>query len=707
MKRLSIIFLVLLFAALVSAVELPKSVMLELSDKADNKFRTNGIMPALGDQINNLEFSIDPVFYIPGDPDKRQRVYDHQMNRWYELFWKNTATADDIAEMLKTGNDLLNVYVVEHHTAKLFPSDWDNYTMWGLETMRLPEAWELQTGNEEIIISTIDTGCRLDHPDLLGNIRINPGEDLNGNGERDEEDFNDIDDDGNGFIDDITGWDFVSAPTPPFFMVVEGEDYGPPDHAVYPDVVGHGTHVAGISASATDNVIGVPSASWNVTSMPLRAGYGIHILFGIILGVGNPADFSAAIQYAADNGTDIISISFGGSATFPGYQDAIDYAREAGIPVFAAAGNEDRTQRSYPAAYDNVIAVAATEPGDIRASFSNYGDWVDLAAPGVQIWSTIPDDNFNPGEYIQWDGTSMATPNAAAVAALVLSVNPDFGPGGVENILLSTCDPIDDLNPGYEGLLGAGRINAEEAIILAQGTDLITFEVEPVNPPIEIPAGGGPFTWEVWFRNNSMDDLEYDAWTEVFSPGEVLYTPIALYENMTLFEGDFRHLTPTEIVPFYAPPGDYTFYVKIGNYPDEVFFSDEFAFTVLGEAQAGLNHGNLADDWESYGWYDSEDQEYYSRTAESLPDNFVLHNPWPNPFNPSSTVAVTLPSSDKLSVNVYNVTGQLVAKLADGYFQSGYHSFTFDGTNLSSGIYFINAQVAGGNSEIRKVVLMK
>jgi subtilisin family serine protease len=308
-----------------------------------------------------------------------------------------------------------------------------------------PEAWDIETGDETIVIAIHDTGVDYDHPDLEDNIWINPGEDLNGNGIVDPSDFNDVDDDSNGFIDDIRGYDFVNTTKP----VPPGEDGTIWDNDPI-DFHGHGTHCSGIASAVTDNNVGIAGVCWNSEIMPVRVGYksGGSGLIDIV-------GAAAGLEYAADNGAHIISMSWGGGSVTYLIWDAINYSYSKGAILIAAAGNYNTDWKHYPAAYDKVIGVGATDHNDSKAGFSNYGSWVDVSAPGVNIYSTLFNDT-----YASWPGTSMSTPQVAALAALILSKNSLLNQDEVRTIIRSTTD-----NVTYsEKYIGTGRINAYQAI---------------------------------------------------------------------------------------------------------------------------------------------------------------------------------------------------------------------------------------------------
>lgn len=374
------------------------------------------------------------------------------------------------SELFHLSNQFKSVFGMEGaapiplHWAMFTPSDWNlgGRNMWGLDAMFCRQAWDTQVGSSSILAVTIDTGVNYMHEDLAGNFAVNPSEDINGDGVFSTADIDGVDNDNNGFIDDVIGWDFVSHNFSEIAgaTAADGEDYGPQDNNPS-DVHGHGTHVAGSLAAVTNNGIGVPSASFNIKTFGLRAGFAI-IYNGGLTGVGFTNDFVPAVQYAVNRGAKVISISFGGSATNPDYAAAIMYARANDCLVFGAAGNSGNSTPRYPAAYDSALAVAAVGPGLIRADFSNHGAWVDLTGPGTNIWSTMVVNTYNPQAYVNWDGTSMACPNVAAVAALIYSRDPGLSDNEVEAILRSTATNISAQNPGFD--LGSGVPNANAAV---------------------------------------------------------------------------------------------------------------------------------------------------------------------------------------------------------------------------------------------------
>ncbi len=292
-----------------------------------------------------------------------------------------------------------------------------------LSIIRAYDAWDLSQGSEDIIIGVIDTGADLDHEDLAGNLFINEAEIING-----------IDDDNNGFIDDRTGYDFAD------------DDADPQS-----DGSGHGSQVGGLAAANTDNGIGIAGLGFRSKLAPLKA-----FLTTTTASEGN----YEAIIYAADNGYDVINLSWGSINTFSQFnQDIIDYAvLENDVVVIAAGGNSNSEVNFYPAAYEHVLSVGATELNDTKSSFATYGNFIDISAPGSAIYTTTNDT------YGNFWGSSFAAPIVAGVAGLIRAEYPDLSAEQVMERIRVTADDIDDVNPDFVGKLGKGRLNAYRAL---------------------------------------------------------------------------------------------------------------------------------------------------------------------------------------------------------------------------------------------------
>ncbi|MDQ7054674.1 MAG: S8 family peptidase [candidate division KSB1 bacterium] len=301
-----------------------------------------------------------------------------------------------------------------------------------LNIIQAPQAWDITHGDSTVVIAIVDTGVDWQHPDLAPNLWRNPGE-IPGNG---------LDDDGNGYIDDVHGWDFAN------------NDNDPKNYASTA-AAAHGTHVAGLAAAAGNNGLGVAGLAFGCRLMILKAALdtpSAPAADGIIYGF-------RAIAYAIENGADVINLSWGGPGSSQVEQDIIRYAVSRGVVVVAAAGNSQSEQPFYPAAYEHVLAVAATNLNDERANFSNFGHWLDLTAPGIGLYSTWPGK-----DYRFMSGTSMAAPLVAAAAALVKSQHPDWSAVAIAQQLRQTADPISDKNPDHYYKLGRGRLNVVRAL---------------------------------------------------------------------------------------------------------------------------------------------------------------------------------------------------------------------------------------------------
>lgn len=309
--------------------------------------------------------------------------------------------------------------------------------MWGLHKIEAAQAWDITIGTPDVLVAVVDTGVDRNHEDLSGNTWVNS----------DEQPGNGIDDDGNGYVDDYYGWDFCNNDNDPI-----------DDH-------GHGTHVSGTIAARTNNSLGVAGLSWNGRVMAVK--------FLDQWGYGFTDAGAAAITYAADNGAKVINNSWGGPYSQL-IDDAVTYAHNLGAVVTAAAGNGwgDDASSYTPAGAANALTATATDINDLKAGFSTVGSAVEVAVPGVDILSlrAAGTDMYGDGSHIVGgnyyyaSGTSMSAPHVSGLAALLFSQDPSRTNVDVINRLVGTTQDIDGLNPGWEGRLGTGRIDAYAAL---------------------------------------------------------------------------------------------------------------------------------------------------------------------------------------------------------------------------------------------------
>ncbi|MCH8049298.1 S8 family serine peptidase [Patescibacteria group bacterium] len=380
----------------------------------------------------------------------------------------------------KTSIPLLIVLLIPFFAFARTPNDEFYGDLWYLERIDAPDAWDVTIGSRDVIVAVLDAGVDLDHADLAENLWRNKGEILNGS-----------DDDGNGFVDDLNGWDFVD------------DDNNPsPDTSAMAseDAIAHGSLISGLIGAVGNNGQGVVGVSWKVSIMPLR------ILNDI--GAGSSTEAAAAIEYAVQNGADVINLSFSGEANDPQLQDAIENAYHAGVVIVAAMGNEGRntdTNPSYPACYqsseeDWVIGVASSDEFDRRSLFSNFGAiCTDISAPGENIFGIDyhdPNEGFGEEYDGLWSGTSMASPLVAGTAALLLAEYPDLTPADIITILKLSVDPMNVVDP-FKGKVGAGRLNIGRA--LEYGASFLSVPAEEPQEPVggQTLFGPSPVTGEL------------------------------------------------------------------------------------------------------------------------------------------------------------------------------------------------------------------
>jgi hypothetical protein len=307
------------------------------------------------------------------------------------------------------------------HSSDTIPDDTYWSRQYGQVAIRSPQGWDFSTGSTSVILAVIDSGVDLSHPDLGGKI--------------------------------VAGYDFVNGDSTP------------------QDDNGHGTHVAGIAAAVSNNNYGVAGVSWGARIMPLK------ILDSS--GSGSSSDAATAIIWAADNGASVINMSFGSSSPASVMADAVNYAFSKGVTIVAASGNDGANEVYYPARYNHVIAVGATDSKNTRTYYSNYGNDLDLMAPGDGIYSTIL------GGFAYKSGTSMASPFVAGLAALLAGLPGGNSPENVEQAMESSALDLGSI--GKDNYNGFGLIQMDSAIQkLLQNPDLV--KVSPTNSANDQPT---------------------------------------------------------------------------------------------------------------------------------------------------------------------------------------------------------------------------
>lgn len=445
----------------------------------------------------------------------------------YTITFKSEIPVIQLSQELSKRSDI--EYAEPNYIVKInaIPNDPGFVTQWGLHTtgefggkadadIDAPEAWDLTVGDTEtIIVAVLDTGVDTGHEDLTSRIWRNTDEPV----------FNGIDDDNNGFIDDVHGWNFLN------------------DNYNISDSQGHGTHVSGIIGAERGNGRGIAGVADKVKIMPIK--------FLNSNGEGTLQDAAQGVVYAADNGARVVNCSFGVFAITPpqALYQAIQYARTKGVIVVAAAGNEgvdigEVGNYTYPANYDldNIITVASTTLSDRLSSFSNYSKlYVDLAAPGSDIVSTLPDNKYNVKS-----GTSMATPFVTGSVAVAMSHYPLATITQIREYILSSVDKLTDLT---NDVLTGGRLNLHKIVSAVPTqiptatsipTPLISATVTPTIPvfitlsPTQLPTPTGIPTLiptlpdECWMRiygdadcDKNISVLDYVCWSQTLITGNL------------------------------------------------------------------------------------------------------------------------------------------------------------------------------------------
>lgn len=320
-----------------------------------------------------------------------------------------------------------------------FSDDPEGVRQWHMPALGVSEAWDVQRGRPEVVVAVVDNGFELDHPDLAGQLWINTDESSNG-----------VDDDGNGYIDDIHGWDFLDR---------DGDPNLPANSDLEPRRLGHGTAAAGVIAAQTDNEIGVAGCCPGCRLMLLR-GRDFQTAHNVM-----PV-LAEAIRYAADNGAQVISVSDGVPAddvdptVEADVTAAIELARDSGVIVVVSAGNDGSAGLRWPGLLDPVIGVASVNPENIPSSWTSYGPEVDVAAPGECIYTTR-----TGGSYGYFSGTSASAPIVAGLAALLKSEHPTWSADELVEHIRSTATPASfDGRSDVEGQLGAGVVSFAGAL---------------------------------------------------------------------------------------------------------------------------------------------------------------------------------------------------------------------------------------------------
>ena len=390
----------------------------------------------------------------------------------YKLYFAEVYQADALIREL---NELPYIeYACKSPIYKSFATPNDVHAnQWYLNLIQAFDAWDITTGQAHVKVAIVDDAVKITHPDLAPIIYSNPYETLDS-----------TDTDGNGFVDDINGWDVANN---------DNDPEPPASHWMYQFsnmIFTHGTHCAGIAGAATNNNIGIASIGYGISIIPVKCTKDDAII-PLALDAG-----PEGIDYAIAAGADVISLSWGSAQNVQVVEDAVNAALAEGIIVTAAAGNDGNTSLMYPASHTGVISVGAITKNDIIASFSQRNEKISVMAPGDSIWSC---QRENSG-YMYLEGTSMACPMVAGLAGLMKSLDTTFTASEIKACLMAGCDNIDALNPSAAGLMGSGRINAYKSLLCLQSQQ----QVKANNTTPEILMFPNPAAGFIYINHNGL-----------------------------------------------------------------------------------------------------------------------------------------------------------------------------------------------------------
>lgn len=476
--------------------------------------------------LTDFSASTQRTYFLQDIQQVKPLVPQHPVfSQYFVIDYPDSSTANMARMRWQNNSEVLSVE--QNHTRKLtyVPADPDYNQQWYHKKIQSEPAWDITKGENTIKIGVIDTGIDYTHPDLTSAIWINTAEDINGNGIFDPKpvsqggDLDGIDQDNNGYTDDVIGYDFTHQPRMPF-----GGDYLFEDPIPFDDN-GHGTLVTGI-ISAAHNSTGIAGLAPNCKIVVLRA-------FSAS-GTGEDDDIARAVIYAADNNIPVLNFSFGDVYPSVLMHDVIQYAYQKNITMIASAGNGIGDDPHYPSNFPEVIAVSASDFNsstntEFLWQFSGYGINVDLCAPGSRIYTTAWYDSSatNPSYYGTFSGTSTAAPMVTGAVALLKSKNNALLPSQIRTILCSSADDIG--NPGWDNYTGAGRLNIHKALMLT-GTPMIQI-LSPAND-----TGSDKNSIAITGNVLHPNLLKYHLYYAVGIENPVVWQPVLLNQNTQKYQ---------------------------------------------------------------------------------------------------------------------------------------------------------------------------
>lgn len=539
---------------------------------------------------------------------------------------------------------------------------------WGLVTAKFDQAWQKYTsGKFSVLVAILDSGIDLDnisgqygHPDLQSRVWVN------------DDPIDNVDNDNNGFRDDLNGFDFVRSRD----LNGNGDYADPQDLIVQPnDDNGHGTAVAGIIGGITNNSIGISGAA--------GGGYygegGVKLMIvkvlreNAALGVG--ADlFAAAIRYAWQNGADVINMSLGGFSSSTTVEQSLDsaytYGRSGkGCVMVGGTGNEGANIVYYPASSSRVMAVRAQQQDGSK--YGHYGPELDVLAPGgSEIRTTARRANESSG-YTYFGGTSAAAPHVSALAALMIGLNPNLTVSEVERLIKKSAGNGDYVRDNDE--IGYGLINAKEALHQLQAPP-------PTNVSWQNISGHPKIIWQgdAWsYLYRLYRQIEGGAFTLIATLNEV--TQYIDYQVEVQTQKPFEYFVKYYVTAYNDGPDSYSNWSRPSD-------------TISVQSNMAEKRNNIIDSTESKNSF--------------IPTLFNIHQNYPNPFNPTTKISYSVSDQSNVKITIFDGAGKEVEILVSAPHSPGNYDVAFNAKELSSGIYFYRME-AGKFSQTLKMNLLK
>jgi serine protease len=558
------------------ADKLEKSVILKVKDQYRNGCNESGIsIPVLTSYFNKIGvIAVSKKFPGKQKPSSEKSKDGHKLidlSLIYEVkYSKDIPLEKVLTDLVKTG---YLVYAEPHYIPALLFSPDDpgavRSIQYYLTRIHAYEAWDINKGDTNTVIGITDTGTDLAHPDLSGTVKHNYMDPIDG-----------LDNDLDGYRDNFNGWDLGSNDNNPNW-----------------EALAHGVHVTGLASAQTNNGIGMAGTGYNCRYLPVK----ISNSFGSLVSAYE------GIVYAADHGCQVINCSWGSTGGGQFGQDIVDYAvfnRDA--LVISASGNDNKLVNFFPASYKHVLSVAATDSNDFKSSFSNYSCYVDVSAPGANIYSTWPG-----ASYIYSNGTSMAAPIVAGAAGIVRSQFPSYTALQVLEQLKSTADNIYNINVLYTDYLGTGRINMFRSVTETSHPGIDMEDHKVTNNGTNMFASGDTLRIAVWLKNYLATSQNLNVSLRTTSTYVNIVDSASSMNSLSTFELDSNSVDPFLVVVKPNAPTNTTItfkvYINDGSYTVSYCFDirvnadyinvmvNDIATSITSRGRIGYNDENSSE----------------------------------------------------------------------------------------------------------------